>query len=158
MKFIFKSVCILSILIFTVHGKASSKPENPRSKTQDILAIPVGGFAGFGIGHILQERYSSGSFTYGGWIYTVIDGTSAAYAVATTFGDCRPGDTHCKDRQDNNRKIALALFVGSRIAQIIDLTYFVSQQNYTENRPTQNLYFAVVPDVTGVQTTLGWSF
>ncbi len=127
------------------------KPKS-RSKTSDLLAIPVG-IIGYGLGHGLQGRYSSR-----GWMYTLVDIAAMGY-VGITMGSCRPSDQSCENNKDQSENIALALIVGSRLAQIIDLTYFFSQQTYADYRAKNNFQFVLVPDQKGsLQATLNWSF
>lgn len=123
-----------------------------RSRIADLLAIPVGGVIGFGLGHGLQGRYRST-----GWVYSLIDVVSLGF-VASMMGSCRPGDQSCEDRKDQHRDITMTLFYGSRLVQVFDLSYFYSQQTYAQQRKQKEFYFAVVPTSTSLHANLGWSF
>jgi hypothetical protein len=123
------------------------------SQTRDILAIPVGGIIGFGLGHVIQNRYSSYR-----WVYPTIDGITMLI-VATNMGDCYPTDQSCKDRQSKMGGLASVLFFGSRLAQIVDLTMFAVHQNYVVSPPQRPWSFAILPDSnSGAHASLTWSF
>ena len=132
--------------------KISEEESDSRSRSKDLLAIPVG-VIGYGLGHGLQGRYSEV-----GWIYTAVDLASLVF-VAATMGSCNPSDQSCENDKDSARDVGRALLIGSRLVQIADLTYFYSQQSYADHRKKNNFYFAVAPDFKGsLQATWGLSF
>lgn len=132
-------------------------PVEQRSKTQDTLAIPVGGLVGFGLGHSMQNRYDSG-----GLLYTIIDGVTLAAIPLFVMGDCAPNDSACEDDQDRNSAILMVAFWGSRIVQAIDLSLFYSRQTYAPNQAAtknNNAQLYLMPSTNGsLHANLAWSF
>jgi hypothetical protein len=111
------------ILVCSLQAHALSDGP-PTSKTEDIAAIPLG-LVGFGLGHLLQNRFMTD-----GWKFAAFDGATLLVGVATQMGDCNPDDTSCKDQQRRNGRIFFALFVGSRIWQVVDLSHHVYVTTY----------------------------
>jgi hypothetical protein len=135
MKFI-KTIFVASI-IFTYSNFAFSKPEVEKAISQKEtyeakkvwLAIPLGAFIGFGLGHATQDRYRD----YG-WVFTGADTVAFIYGISV-LGDCRPADTVCEDNRKRRADTATAIWLISRAVQVTDLSIW-GYKYYHKFHPT----------------------
>ena len=112
------------------------------------LAIPVGGFVGFGLGHTIQERYAEYA-----WVFTGVDAAAVLFGLFYNFGDCAPQDSTCKDQRTQKTNAATAVWAVSRLVQVSDLSIW-SYKYY--NRFNSSAYFT--PTKAGVALNLVMSF
>jgi hypothetical protein len=163
MKFQFTLILQLSLVSSLVFAKGEpSKGVTPRIspefqsqeefKSWKIWAgVPVGAFGGFGLGHIVQGRWSITGY---GWVYTIVDFGAVMLMFTTSYGDCGYEDTACSDRQDQRKRFFQNTLIASRIVQTADLSIW-SYKYYRRFYPT-GFYFLPERDKASIVATFSF--
>lgn len=109
------------------------------------LAPPVALFAGFGLGHVMQERY--GGYTIA---YTAADALGFVLIFAS-MGSCPNG---CSSGKKTMHAVGLGTLLVSRVAQVVDTTIWGVNYRNAHQGPKVSL----LPLPTGMSMLFNFQF